>query len=242
MRILLLSDIHANLVALEAVLRAAPPYDAVWCLGDVVGYGPRPNECVARLRQLEALTLTGNHDRAALGNVPLELFRDVARQALEWTQNVLTPENAAWLAARPSVHQLRTLDLTLVHGSPRDPIWEYIDGPRAARENMPFVKTACCFFGHTHQPAAFQLQADGRMVVLLTMSAVPFSISPKLMFNPGSVGQPRDGDPRAAFALFESSAGTLTPLRVEYDVAATQDAMRQAHLPARLAERLAKGN
>lgn len=241
MRILVLSDIHANLVALEAVLRAAPPHDGVWCLGDVVGYGPKPNECVARLRQLEALALTGNHDQAALGNVPLDLFRDVARQALEWTRSVLTSENAAWLAARPPAHELRAHELTLVHASPRDPIWEYIDGPRTARENMPFLKTAYCFFGHTHQPAAFQLQTDGRVARLPAISAKTFEMSPKLLFNPGSVGQPRDGNPRAAFALYDSSAGTLTPHRVEYDVAATQRAMRQAHLPAPLVERLAIG-
>lgn len=242
MRILLLSDIHANFAALEAVLRAAPPHDGVWCLGDVVGYGPKPNECVARMRQLEALTLTGNHDQAALGNVPLELFRDTARQALEWTRRALTAENAAWLAARPTAHELRAHDLTLVHGSPRDPIWEYIDGPRVARENMSCLKTAFCFFGHTHQPKAYQLTQKDRMLVTLSLvNAQPISITPRLLFNPGSVGQPRDGDPRAAFALYDSNAGSLTLYRVDYDVAVTQRAMRQALLPIRLAERLANG-
>jgi diadenosine tetraphosphatase ApaH/serine/threonine PP2A family protein phosphatase len=241
MRILLLSDIHANFAALEAVLRAAPPHDGVWCLGDVVGYGPKPNECVARLRQLEVLTLTGNHDQAALGNVPLELFRDTARQALEWTRRALTADTAAWLAARPTTHQLRAYDLTLVHASPRDPLWEYIDKPKTAYENMAYLKTAYGFFGHTHQPAAYHLLRDGMLVKQSVTPGMPLSLDLKFLFNPGSVGQPRDGDPRAAFALYDSTAGTVTLHRVAYDVAATQRAMQQALLPIRLAERLEKG-
>ncbi len=241
MRILLLSDIHANLVALDAVLRAAPPHDGVWCLGDVVGYGPKPNECVARLRELDALTLTGNHDQAALGNVSLELFRDTARQALEWTRRELTSENAAWLAARPVTRPLRVYDLTLVHGSPRDPLWEYIDEPLIAYENMAYLKTAYGFFGHTHQPAAYHMQPDGMLVKQSVTPGNPLLLQAKVLFNPGSVGQPRDGDPRAAFALYDSAACTVTVQRVEYDIAATQRAMRQAYLPMRLVERLAQG-
>lgn len=242
MRILLLADIHANLAALEATLRAAPPHDGVWCLGDIIGYGPKPNECVARVRQLEALALTGNHDQAALGNIPLELFRNTARQALEWTRQTLTPENAAWLAARPTLRQLRAHDVTLTHGSLRDSIWEYIDKPKTAYENMAYLETAYGFFGHTHHPAAYHLQADGMLVKLTITPDHPLTLLPKLLFNPGSVGQPRDGDPRAAFALYDSSAGTVTAQRVEYDIVATQQAMRQAHLPLPLAERLATGD
>lgn len=241
MRILLLSDIHANLGALEAALRAAPPHDSVWCLGDVVGYGPQPNECVERLRQLDALTLTGNHDQGALGNVTLELFRDAARRALEWTRTALTADNAAWLAARPSMQHLRAQDLTLVHASLRDPLWEYIDKPRVAYENMARLKTAYGFFGHTHHPAAYHLQADGMLLKLSLAPNEPVAVTSKFLFNPGSIGQPRDGDPRAAFALYDSGAGTLTLHRVEYDIAVTQRAMRQLHLPVRLVERLSHG-
>lgn len=241
MRILLLSDIHANLVALEAVLRVAPPHDGVWCLGDVVGYGPKPNECAARLRELDALTLTGNHDQAALGNVSLEMFRDHARQALEWTRRALTADTAAWLAARPSTRQLRAYDLTLVHASPRDPLWEYIDKPKTAYENMAYLKTAYGFFGHTHQPAAYHMQPDGMLVKRTISPGKPLPLDAKFLFNPGSVGQPRDGDARAAFAIYDSAACTLTVQRVEYDIAATQRAMQQAYLPMRLSERLAQG-
>lgn len=242
MRILVLSDIHANLVALESVLDVAPPHDAVWCLGDVVGYGPAPNECIARLRELNALTLSGNHDQAALGHVPTEHFRDTARLALEWTQRVLSPESCAWLAERPLRETLPEYEITLVHGSPREPIWEYIENTEIALENFFHFDTAFCFFGHTHQPVAYQLNVAARKFSAHGLTEMkPFTLAPKILLNPGSVGQPRDGDRRAAFGIYDTDSLVFVYHRVEYDIAKTQRAMTEAHLPHRLITRLAHG-
>jgi len=242
MRVLLLSDIHANVVALEAVLATAPAYDAVWCLGDVVGYGPAPNECVARLRGLDALSLIGNHDAAVIGRVPTTHFRDVARRAIDWTRSVLTPSSRAWLEACEAMLTLSEYDLTLVHASPREPIWEYIDGTEAALENMPHFDTYACLFGHTHRPIAYRLrQADRILTAAVLPEQTQYPLEPKLLLNPGSVGQPRDGDPRAAFAVLDPASRLLTHYRVEYDIGATQRAMFNAHLPYELAARLERG-
>jgi predicted phosphodiesterase len=242
MRVLLLSDIHSNRVALETILSNAPAFDAVWCLGDVVGYGPMPNECVARLRGLHALTLTGNHDQAVLGNVPLETFRDTARQALEWTRRVLTQESLEWLAARPSHLVLPEHDMTLVHASPREPVWEYIENARTALENFSFFETAYCWFGHTHQPIAYRLRTRDRVLSTHFLPEnKPYLLEPRLLVNPGSVGQPRDGDSRAAFGILDLDTQVLVHHRVEYDIPAVQRAMMDAHLPYRLVARLAQG-
>lgn len=242
MRILILSDIHANSVALETILTTAPAYQAVWCLGDVVGYGPAPNECVARLRGLNALTLMGNHDRGALGALPLDQFHEKARAALEWTQRVLTPESRIWLAGLGSEPVVTEFGVTLVHASPREPIWEYIEDPNLALDNFPFFDTPFCFFGHTHRPIAYRLRAQERILRVDALpERQPYPLEPKLLLNPGSVGQPRDGDRRAAFALYDSDAQTLVSYRTEYDIGATQRAMANAGLPYSLIKRLAEG-
>lgn len=242
MRILLLSDIHANIIALETVLAHAPAYDAVWCLGDVVGYGPAPNECVARLRGLDALTLKGNHDEAVLGNLPLSQFRGSARQALGWTARVLSNENCEWLQTLVPKRVLTEYDVTLVHASPREPIWEYIEDQDLALENFPHFDTSFCFFGHTHQPVAYRLRAAERILnVDYLPERHPYQLLPKLLLNPGSVGQPRDGDRRAAYALYDTGSQILTHYRIEYNIAATQRAMADAGLPHSLIDRLAQG-
>jgi diadenosine tetraphosphatase ApaH/serine/threonine PP2A family protein phosphatase len=242
MRILLLSDIHANLFALETALHAAPTHDGVWCMGDVVGYGPHPNECIARLRELDALTLTGNHDQAALGNVPLEHFRDTARRALEWTQQVLTAESLAWLKMRPPMQRLAQYGVTLVHASPRSPIWEYIDGPRVALENFAYFDTPICFFGHTHQPILYRLRAGDRVFSTRELAnGQSYVLEHMTLLNPGSVGQPRDGDPRAAFGIYDTVTHTFVMYRIAYEIAKTQRAMQQVNLPARLIARLEIG-
>lgn len=242
MRVLLISDIHANLSAFHAVLNAAPAYDAIWCLGDVVGYGPKPNECVSRLRELNAVTLTGNHDQAAIGNVALEHFRENARAALAWTRTVLTPENRAWLAARQATQLLYEFGITLVHASPRDPLWEYIENVRIARENFSRFDTPLCFYGHTHQPTAFHFRQEDRVIAPNSLRAnLEYAVAPKLLLNPGSVGQPRDGDPRAAFAIYDTDAHSIMPARVAYDIQQTQREILQANLPAQLVARLAAG-
>lgn len=242
MRILLLSDIHANIVALETVLADAPSYDAVWCLGDVVGYGPAPNECVARLRALNGLTLAGNHDLAVVGALPLDDFRDVARAALEWTIRNLSPENVEWLKTLDPARCLQDKDVTLVHASPRSPALEYINSAQTALENFPFFETSFCLFGHTHRPIAYHLRAQDRV---LATSYLPehrqYPLEPKLLLNPGSVGQPRDGDARAGYAILDLDSQLLSYHRIGYDVEATQHAMLSAGLPYFLVKRLAQG-
>lgn len=238
----MISDIHANLVALETVLQNAPAYDRVWCLGDVVGYGPAPNECVARVQDLGALALAGNHDRAVTGGLALEAFTVNARAGLKWTRSVLTAESREWLAARQPLQILPEYDVTLVHASLRDPLMEYIEDASVAAKNFPLLETSFCFFGHTHRPIAYRLRERERLIrreFLLQIGA--YLLEPKALVNPGSVGQPRDGDPRAAFGIYDTDTHTLTHYRIEYDIARTQRAMAEVGLPAHLIERLAVG-
>lgn len=242
MRVLVLSDIHSNIVALETILQNAPGYDAVWCLGDVVGYGPAPNECVVRLRGLDAVTLAGNHDRAVTGQLPLAKFTSNARTALEWTITVLKPENRDWLAAREPKLVLAQHDVTLVHASLRDPVAEYIEDETVALKNFSLLDTSFCFFGHTHAPIAYRLvERERRVQVDFLPENQPYLMEPKMLLNPGSVGQPRDGDRRAAFAIYDTDTHLMMHHRREYDIAQTQRAMREAKLPPHLAARLAQG-
>ena len=242
MRIALISDVHANYVALEAVLAALPPHDALWCLGDTIGYGPRPNECIAAVRDRATHVLTGNHDLASLGVISLVDFNSLARQANEWNNRQLKPELRAYLQDRPATIVAEP-DVTLAHASPRDPIWEYVLDVETALDNLQHFATSICFVGHSHVPLVFEVPVDGRVSFAPAPAGHVAQIEPgaRYIFNPGSVGQPRDGDPRAAFALWDTSDGTLRFERVPYDIAATQRQMREARLPAMLAERLQYG-
>ena len=222
MTVALLSDVHANLVALEAVLRALPPVEAIWVMGDTVGYGPDPQDSLALLIERKALIVTGNHDRAVSTGQGLELFNPVARAAAE--------RHRSWLSAQQR-DLLASLPLTLVpaegyeicHGSPRDPLWEYVFNARIAAAAMTATSAGHWCVGHTHVPARF-VTGDGKVLV-----------------NPGSVGQPRDGDPRASYALLDVAAATVTFERVAYDVRETQRRIRARGLPEMLAERLTFG-
>src|SRR3972149_1045887 len=156
MRILVISDIHANLTALQAVLSDAGEIDAVWCLGDLVGYGPDPNDCIALVRQLPRLScLLGNHDAAALNQIDIAAFNPEARRAVMWTQNVLSPDNYEYLSSLPE--KVVEGEVTLAHGSPRQPIWEYLLDTRTATQNFDYFETGFCFVGHSHLPVIFQL-------------------------------------------------------------------------------------
>ena len=240
MRVAVLSDIHANLVALDAVLAAIGDVDAIWHLGDVVGYGPEPDAVVERLERAGAVGVAGNHDRAATGGPEIDWFNPDARAAMEWTRGRISPETTRWLDAQPV--RRTEADRLLVHGSPRDPLWEYITSASIARANFEALPTPVGFFGHTHIPAAW-LQRDGRLES--TEPAAGSSVSPadgtRALLNPGSVGQPRDGDPRASWLEVDVEAGTATWRRAAYDVPAVQRAMRSLGLPARLVERLRHG-
>lgn len=242
MRILVLTDVHANLVALEAVLDDAGRVDDVWSIGDIVGYGPRPRECVELVRILTPnVSVIGNHDWASIGRLSLEDFNPVARFASYWTTTQLSAEHLQYLESLPN--RMIDQDWTVVHGSPSHPIWEYIYNARVAAANFPAFDTRLCFIGHTHVPLYIREEealagvaphhpGDGDV---LDVSAGRFFI------NPGSVGQPRDGDPRAAYAIYEPEARRVIFRRVEYRVADTQRDMRAAGLPESLVSRLAVG-
>ncbi|MBI5650352.1 MAG: metallophosphoesterase family protein [Chloroflexi bacterium] len=243
MRILIVSDIHANLIALDKVIAHAGQFDRVWCLGDVVGYGPDPNACIEKLRSLDLLSLAGNHDWAVLDKLDLEEFNPDARRAAIWTREQLSVRNLDWLHALPERVPTQLEKFTLIHGSPRYPIWEYVLTPAVARINFDHFDTPICLVGHTHVPVVYRYFADERRATAESLiENTPLAIANgRMMINPGSVGQPRDGDPRSAYAILDTDAQTLTPYRVEYDIVATQKKMEQAQLPPRLIARLSYG-
>jgi diadenosine tetraphosphatase ApaH/serine/threonine PP2A family protein phosphatase len=237
------SDIHGNLEALETVLEDAVRHrpDAYLCLGDIVGYGPDPNECVARVQALGGDAIAGNHDRAALGGADLEMFSPLARTAIEWTMTVLSDETRRFLAALPL--RLETPTFLAVHGSPRDPVDEYIlDLPTALAvfNDSPF---RLCLVGHSHVPGAFVLRSDGRVSArgLTPGEPVRLTRGSRYIVNVGSVGQPRDGDPRTSYLLLDASSLTATLRRLRYPITATQEKMIARGLPALLARRLTAG-
>jgi len=218
----LLSDIHANLVALEAVLADLPNVESVWVMGDTVGYGPDPADTLALLRERGATLIAGNHDRAVATGEGLELFNSAARTAAEQHRAWLSAADRDALAALPLTFEPAP-GYSICHGSPRDPLWEYIFDARTAAYAMAGFAAPRCCVGHTHVPATFRVGET------------------KVMINPGSVGQPRDGDPRASYALLDVERGTADFHRVAYDVAETQKRMRALKLPDMLADRLAFG-
>jgi predicted phosphodiesterase len=244
MRIAVLSDIHANLAALDAVRADLPPVDQVWVLGDIVGYGPQPNEVIAALQEMGARSVLGNHDGAAIGTVDAAQFNPDARRAIEWTATVVDDNSRAYLATLPEVR--RDGELTAVHGSPRDPIWEYITSPGIAAANFGHFETRLCLFGHTHLPSVFRLGDDGiDPIVGLPGDEIELE-GERALLNPGSVGQPRDGLRDASYAVLEiddadGSSDAISFRRVRYDIDSTQRAMRAVDLPVRLVERLSYG-
>lgn len=242
MKILIVSDVHANLVALETVFRASPPVDAVWNLGDTVGYGPQPGACIDRIRERGANpSLVGNHDLACIGALDLAHFNPVARAAAAWTANRLSPDHRSYLEQLPSI--VAVAGVTLAHASPRDPVWEYVVDPAAATASLRAIETAVCFVGHSHVALVATLAAEDRVATLRPLrdgETLDLAVGRHLV-NPGSVGQPRDRDPRAAYALLDLDRGALTAHRVPYDVGATQRLMTAASLPAPLIKRLASG-
>jgi predicted phosphodiesterase len=246
MRIAVVSDIHANLAALEAVLAHASndsAVDAVWCLGDTVGYGPQPSECIARLKEASAVWVAGNHERAATGAIGVEEFNPDAAVAALWTREQLAKDEAGLLDGLPEV--LTHDGCTLVHGTLRWPIWEYLASEEAALAHMQMMETVFGFVGHTHVPLLAVQEPeqpdDCELFRLNDGAVVRLGGEEKLVINPGSVGQPRDGDPRASYAIYDTSEQTVTVMRVEYEVNATQRLMAEAELPRWLIERLSFG-
>jgi len=239
MRIAVLSDVHSNLIALDAVLAHAGPVDEVWHLGDIVGYGPDPDGVVARLAEVTAVGVRGNHDAAALGGDEIEHFNPEARAAMEWTRGRISDVTRAWLAALPESRS--DGEMTLVHGSQRDPIWEYLTTASIARGSFAAMTTTHGLNGHTHVPAAFTLEAD-RISLLRPRDGESLSFTgTRTLLNPGSVGQPRDGDPAASYLILDPERQVATWHRVPYDIGTVQAAMREVGLPPRLAARLSHG-
>jgi predicted phosphodiesterase len=239
MRLAVLSDIHANLAALDAVRDDLPEVDEIWVLGDIVGYGPQPNEVIRRLQELGARSVMGNHDGAAIGTVDSAWFNPDAASAIHWTSGVLDDNSRAYLAALPEVR--RDGELTAVHGSPREPIWEYITDASIAADNLGAYDTRLCLYGHTHVPVIYR--ADGiHITVIAATASSPIALDTRRdLINPGSVGQPRDGNPDASYLMLDTEAGTAEFHRVRYDIALTQRLMREASLPRWLVERLSIG-
>ena len=242
MLIAIVSDIHSNLVALEAVLETLPVYDQLWCLGDTIGYGPQPNECLAYMQGLASAALTGNHDLGCLGTISLADFNDVARISNEWNGRQLKPELRTFLQGLPATLKV-TPEATLAHASPRDPIWEYVDTAAIAGANFAHFESQVCLVGHTHVPMCFSRRDSGQVQFGHMQRGEVVHLRPdtRYLLNPGSVGQPRDGDARAAYAIWDTTAGTILFERVGYDIGATQKQILAAGLPEPLAERLASG-
>jgi len=242
MRVAVVSDVHGNLRALEAVLASADAagVDEVWCLGDVVGYGARPNECCELVRARAAICLAGNHDLVVVGTLGLEEFSHDAADAAGWSRERLTEENRAYLAGLPSIAQRD--GVLLVHGSPRDPVWEYVLSGEAALAALAATDAPLVLVGHSHVALDLRL-ADARLEGGLAAAGEEVGLDTgRLLLNPGSVGQPRDGDPRAAWLLLDLDARRAAFERTEYDVAATQAEIREAGLPELLAARLETGS
>lgn len=242
MRVLVISDIHANLTAFETVLEdARGQWDYVWCLGDVVGYGPDPNECVEVLRSMPHLCLAGNHDWAALGRLDIRTFNPDARKAVTWTRNTLTPENTQYLEDLPTTFVIG--DYTLAHGSPREPVWEYILEPLVAALNFPHFETPYCLVGHTHQPVIYEQFSDNgdTRAVMPAYRQGRMLNGHRQIINPGSVGQPRDQNPDAAYAVLDVEKKVWEHRRIPYDVAKVQERMRKFDMPERLVTRLEHG-
>ena len=246
MRLLVLTDIHANLTALEASLTAAEgSWERLVCLGDVVGYGPDPDEVTSRIRELGAVTIRGNHDKAVAELMPTDDFNPVAKAAVQWTRSQLSNENLAWLAALPQ-GPLEAEGVVLVHGAFQDED-EYVFTPAQPLEGLLDSTTQVTFFGHTHHQGGFSYQDSDLEVLSLhprnhePRCALRLESEKRYLLNPGSIGQPRDTDPRAGFAIADLKNQVIEFWRVPYDIGSVQQRMREARLPEALVLRLQVG-
>jgi diadenosine tetraphosphatase ApaH/serine/threonine PP2A family protein phosphatase len=243
MRYAIIADIHANLTAFKAVLEDIVRQGGahkVWCLGDVVGYGPDPHECIELLCQTDHVCVAGNHDWGAIGKIDTSVFNPDAAAACHWTAKQLNSADVKYLENLPLV--IEDGDFTLVHGSPREPIWEYLISTGIARENFAYFKSQFCLVGHSHVPLVFSY--DGSSACSASRFSTDVELAPgkiRLIINPGGVGQPRDGDPQASYAIYDSETRLIKLYRVPYDIRATQDKMVKHGLPLRLVARLSYG-
>ena len=243
MRCAIIADVHANLVAFNAVLNdieGRGGVEEVWCLGDIVGYGPDPHQCIELLCSYNHVCVAGNHDWAAIGKIDTSDFNPDAAAACHWTGQQMTTDDIQYLDSLPLV--IERGDFTLVHGSPRDPIWEYLISITSARENFDDFQTQFCLVGHSHVPLIFKRSEDGTCSFSqLSAGGLIKLAKSRLIVNPGGVGQPRDGDPRASYAIYDSEAATISLYRVPYNIGVTQAKMVEYRLPRRLVTRLTYG-
>ncbi len=242
MRTLILGDIHSNLIALQAVLADAGErggFDQVWCLGDTVGYGPDPRPCLELLRRYRLLAVAGNHDQAATGQMGVEEFNGPAAEAARWTAQQLTEEDQNFLSGLPLT--ATSEDFTLVHGSLREPLWEYLLSEESALATFQLLSTRFCLVSHSHISFICQENQGDPNFVDFTEDQQFALTEERWIINPGSVGQPRDRDPRPSYAVYDSGQGAISRHRVSYDIGETQERMRQARLPQRLIDRLNYG-
>ncbi len=249
MRALILADIHANLAALNAVIddaRARGGFDAVWCLGDTVGYGPDPNRCLAIIQEYPLVVVAGNHDFAAVGKRSTDDFSYAAKASAEWTKGQLSKASTQFVENLPLTAIAETF--TLVHGTLRDPLSEYLLDEETASANFKMMETDYCIVGHSHLPFIWsESHGDqggpiGPEFLEFTEDQVFPMPESRSIFNPGGVGQPRDRDPRSSYAVYDSQEGAIRRHRVAYDIAATQEKMRKAKLPEYLIDRLNHGH
>jgi diadenosine tetraphosphatase ApaH/serine/threonine PP2A family protein phosphatase len=242
-KVCIIADVHANLPALESVVLDAGEAEAFWSLGDVVGYGPYPNECMSMLDELGTLSVAGNHDLGSIGELSLSRFNRDAYIANQWTSTVLEPGNIRRLRDTPVARADEDTGALMVHGSPRDPVWEYIHSEEQAGRDFDSFSEAQCFHGHSHVPAVFVLGGTGEVDHLDHGVSGEVHLEPgcRYLINAGSVGQPRDGDPRACYVMFYPSQGLVSYHRVEYDVGRTQARMEEVGLPVFLINRLGQG-
>lgn len=242
LRALIVSDVHSNIDALEAVIadtEAKAGFDQIWSLGDLVGYGPNPTDCIDLIRRYDNRSVAGNHDLASVGKLGLEAFNVYASDANMWTATQLSTEHADYLKQLPL--KIEVEDFTIVHGSPRDPVWEYVVSPGSALSNFLHFNTTWCLVGHSHIPFICRIEDGTPIFADFPLDTAYDLQKERLIINPGGVGQPRDGDPRASYAIYDSEGEAVYHHRVEYDVVATQQKMEYHGLPRYLIERLSKG-
>ncbi|MGB9613118.1 MAG: metallophosphoesterase family protein [Candidatus Margulisiibacteriota bacterium] len=236
----IIADIHSNLEAFEVVLHELRRVDQIVCLGDVIGYGPNPNECIRVVQERNIPTIAGNHDKAAVGEMSLDWFVEHAKEALIWTGEQLTISSVQYLKSLPLT--LEFPDFQVVHGSLRSPLEEYIETFAEAVPNLELMEKPRLFVGHTHRPICVVKRAEGYDGwVLKDKQIIKVSEYQKVLINPGGVGQPRDGDSRASFGIYDTEKEEFVLHRVAYNIAAVQEKMRKAGLPEILIARLEFG-
>ena len=242
MRFLIVADIHSNLEALRRVIDDAEErggFDRIWSIGDLVGYGPDPVACLDLVRGYDTVSVAGNHDLPPTGRLSLEAFNVYAAAANRWTAKQLTSEQIGYLRDLPFMLEFE--GFTIVHGSPRDSIWEYVVSPSTAAASFRHFDTRWCLVGHSHIPFLCRSQDDTAVFADFPLDTPVALDGERMIINPGGIGQPRDGDPRSSYAVYDSDSRTIYHHRVEYDIAATQEKMTERGLPRYLIERLARG-